>query len=269
MRFEDKRKRLQSLSERELRQEVIVPLFQAAGYSGVYEFHGPTEKGKDIIFREITVLGDVFVHAAVVSTHDLTGTVGDSRSALRILEQVEMALNEPYQDKYTGETTEVDRCWVVTSGRILSSATASISARLQKYNFSKILRFIDGDRLIELIDKHYRTYWSEEESNRAGSSWEVTEPSPNNQFGVRRAYSLLHAGIVDFRSGKELLAFEADVGIREIVSLWSLDCSHLAYYSAHARAGYTDIIHLSELGAKLLAKPEIKLPFQAELEGQR
>jgi hypothetical protein len=50
MTFEQKKEKLQSLLEHELRGKLLVPLFQAAGYSDVHEFHGPREKGKDIIF---------------------------------------------------------------------------------------------------------------------------------------------------------------------------------------------------------------------------
>jgi len=89
---EEKKKKLQSLTERELRGNGSCTLFQALGFSDVYETHGPTEKGKDIIFRETSKMGDPVVHTAVVSRADLTARVEDSNSAKRILDQVEMAL---------------------------------------------------------------------------------------------------------------------------------------------------------------------------------
>jgi len=159
VKYEDKVERLSKLLESELRQQVLIPLLKAMGFSDVYEFHGPKEKGKDLIFREVSRLKEIFVHAAVVSKNDITGTVGDTKSAERILDQVRMALEEPYVDLYTGRTTHVDRCWVVTSGRILSSAIDSISGHLQRSHLNKLVRFVDGTRVIGLIDEAYPQYW--------------------------------------------------------------------------------------------------------------
>lgn len=163
MRYEDKVKKIKELRESELYRSVLIPLLQAIGYSNVHEYHGVSEKGKDIIFREVSKLKDIYAHAAVVSTKDITGKVGDSQSASRILEQVEMALNEPYQDKYTGKTVYIDRCWVITSGRVLSSAIDSIVGKLEKYNLNKLLKFVDCERLIELLNEFYPQYWDRKE----------------------------------------------------------------------------------------------------------
>ena len=101
MKYEEKVERLKKLTEFEFRQQVLIPLLKAMGFSDVYEFHGPKEKGKDLIFREVSRLKEIFVHAVVVSKNDITGTVGDTKSAERILDQVRMALEEPYVDLYT------------------------------------------------------------------------------------------------------------------------------------------------------------------------
>ncbi len=162
MKYEDKVDSLAKLTESELRQQVLIPLLKAIGFSDVYEFHGAKEKGKDLIFREVSRLKEIFVHAAVVSKNDITGTVGDTKSAERILDQVRMVLEEPYVDLYTGRTTHADRCWVITSGRILPSAIDSISGHLQRSNLDKLVRFVDGTRVISLIDEAYPQYWERE-----------------------------------------------------------------------------------------------------------
>lgn len=160
MKTDLKLQRLRKLDERTLRREVLIPLFRAAGYSDVLEHHGPTEHGKDIIFREVSRLREVFVHAVVVTTHDINGRVGDDKNAARMLEQVEQALNEPYRDKYTGRESSIDRCWVITCGVIKATATDSICSKLEKYNLNKLLRFADGERLVELVDGLFPDYWN-------------------------------------------------------------------------------------------------------------
>jgi len=159
MKYEDKVEQLAKLAESEIRQQVLIPLLNAMGFSDVYEFHGPKEKGKDLIFREASCFKEIFIHAAVVSKHDITGSVGDTKSAERILDQVRMALEEPYVDIYTGRSTSVDRCWVFTSGRILPTAIDSISGHLQRSHLDKLVRFVDGTKVIGLIDEFYPQYW--------------------------------------------------------------------------------------------------------------
>lgn len=269
MNLEDKKRKLQSLTERELRGKLLIPLFQALGFSDVYETHGPTEKGKDIIFRETSKMGESVVHAAVVSTEDMTARVEDSNSAKRILNQVEMALDEPYQDKSTGRNTEVDRCWVVTSGRILPTASASISGKLQKYNLSKVVRFIDADRLIELIDQSYPSYWTEAPDAPYGQRLERFDVSPDNRFVIWREYSLnsvwLRRNISD--GFHEMLSLPTNQpNHNDAVTLWSPDCSFLAYYIHGKRGSWTDIFEVGENSAQLIERPSYDLPCYQKLE---
>ena len=159
MNFDEKIKKISSLTEKDLRHLALIPLLKSMGFSDVYEFHGAREKGKDLIFREVSQMKEVFIHAAVVSAKDITGSTGDSKSSERILDQVRMALEEPFVDLYTGKNTFVDRCWVMTSGRILSTAVESISGHLHRSHLDKIVRFIDGAKLVALIDESYPEYW--------------------------------------------------------------------------------------------------------------
>lgn len=159
MKYEEKSEKLSSLKELELRQQVLIPLLKGMGFSDIYEFHGQREKGKDLIFREVSQMKEVFFHAAVVSKKDITGTTGDAKSSERILDQVRMALEEPFVDLYTGRNTNIDRCWVITSGRIFPAAIESISGHLHRSHLDKLVRFIDGTKVISLIDEAYPQYW--------------------------------------------------------------------------------------------------------------
>ncbi|MCL4549471.1 MAG: hypothetical protein M1495_12980 [Bacteroidetes bacterium] len=163
MKYEEKREKLVEMHESALRSLVIIPLLKSIGYSDVYEFHSSIEKGKDILFREVSKLGESFIHSVVVSTEDINGKVTDSKSASKILEQVEMVFNESFNDKYTGKKMSVDRCWVITSGTINAFAIESIAGKLEKYNLNRLVRFFDGDKLIELIDNYYPQFWQRKE----------------------------------------------------------------------------------------------------------
>ena len=156
---DEKLERLGSLKESVLRAQVLVPLMDALGFADVHEFHGAREKGKDIIIREASRLGEIFVHAAVVSTQDITGTVGDAKSAERILDQVRQALEESYVDVYTGRQTSIDGGWVITSKRILPTAIDSIAGHLHRSHLDKLVRFVDGARLVVLLDQYYPQDW--------------------------------------------------------------------------------------------------------------
>jgi hypothetical protein len=85
MNLNDKTKKISSLNEKEMRQLALIPLLKSMGFSDVYEFHGTREKGKDLIFREVSQMKEIFIHAAVVSVKDITGSTGDSKSSERIL----------------------------------------------------------------------------------------------------------------------------------------------------------------------------------------
>lgn len=163
MKYEAKIKSIKELNENKLRNSVIIPLLKAMGFQNVHEFHGSTERGKDIIFSETTKFGDNKIHAIVVSTKDITGAVQDNNSAYRILEQIEKSMNEKFTDKYFGRSVSPDRCMFITSGKIKNTAIDSIVGKLEKYNFNKLLRFIDCDRLIELVDFYYSSFWEQNE----------------------------------------------------------------------------------------------------------
>lgn len=189
MKHDEKSKKLLGLNEQELRQQVLIPLLKGMGFSDIYEFHGHREKGKDLIFREVSQMKEVFIHAAVVSTKDITGTTGEAKSSERILDQVRMALEEPFVDLYTGRHTHVDRCWVITSGRILPTAIESISGHLNRSHLDKLVRFLDGTRVIALVDEAYPQYW---------------ERSPELAY-----YS--HSSVIDISSNKLDKPFDRDV----------------------------------------------------------
>jgi hypothetical protein len=267
MTLAEKKKKLQSLKEAELRRDVLLPLLTATGFSDVHEVHGPTEKGRDIFFRETTKLGESVACVAVVSIKDITGTVGKQNSAQRILDQVQTALNQPIEDRYKGRSVEVDRCWVITSGRILSSAMERISGSLQKSNLSKVVYFVDIDRLVSLIDQQYPDYWTNSRQTPAGPNLQRHVFSPDQRLSIYLEYSLTHAEILNPKNGKTLLVLPTDQTVRsDVITLWCPDSSLLAYYSPQKRGGWTEIIQVGESSARILERSRYELPCLEQLK---
>ncbi|UCH95557.1 MAG: HEAT repeat domain-containing protein [Candidatus Aminicenantes bacterium] len=153
---------LQKLSEDRLRKEVLIPLFKKMGFNDVIEYHGTAEKGKDIIFYEINKFDKKDYIGVVVKTTSITGSVSKSGNAMEILFQMEQTFNEPYTDIYGLKELVIDRCIVITSRDIKPSAIESIRGKLKRSHLDKLVNFIDGNKLVELLDKHMPDYFFKE-----------------------------------------------------------------------------------------------------------
>jgi hypothetical protein len=151
-------KRLSELSEKQLRETLLVPLLARLGYKAVTVYHGPQERGKDIICYRQDQLGDREYLAVVAKAADLNGAVSSSDGLREVLHQVLQCFDVPYEDLFGVTRVRMNRVWVVTSRRIISGAQASIFDGLQKNNLDKVTRFISGERLIELLDEYYPAF---------------------------------------------------------------------------------------------------------------
>jgi len=152
-------KRLGELSEKALRETVLAPLLARMGYKAVTIYHGPRERGKDIICYMQDQLGGRECLAVVAKATDLNGSVSSSDSLREVLHQITQCFDVPYEDLFGMHRLLMDRVWVVTSKKIVSGAEDSIFESLRKTNLDKLTRFISGERLVELINEHYPAYW--------------------------------------------------------------------------------------------------------------
>lgn len=148
------------LDEKALRESVLVPLLTKMGFKAVTIYHGPRERGKDIICFDFDRLGNREYFAVVAKVTDLDGSVSSSNNLREAVYQVEQCFDIPYQDLFGMMRVAIDRVWVVTSGRIKSRAEESVYSHLEKQNLSKVVRFIAGPQLLQLIDEHYPEYWN-------------------------------------------------------------------------------------------------------------
>ena len=161
MDLKTKTTKLGDIDERTLRENVLVPLLSRMGFKAVTPYHGPRERGKDIICFDYDRLGGREYLAVVAKAADLDGAVSSSDSLREVLYQVEQCFDVPYEDLFGMIRITMNRVWVVTSRRIVPGAADSVFSHLAKSNLSKLVRFISGENLAQLIDQHYQAYWDQ------------------------------------------------------------------------------------------------------------
>jgi hypothetical protein len=156
----EKKEILNNLNEKEFRQDLIIPLLSKMGYLAPTEYHGTSERGKDIICFEYDRLNEQRFLSVVAKKGDLTGNAATNSGLMTIVNQVQQAFDCPYEDLYNMRQVFINEVWVMTTGKIVSGAQDSVINSLRKNNLDKQIRIIGDDRLIRLIDKHFSTYWN-------------------------------------------------------------------------------------------------------------
>ena len=166
MNHTEKKKILKDLNEKELRQEVIIPILNIMGYKAPVEYHGINEKGKDIICFDYDKLKEKRFLSVVVKKEDITGDVSSNRSLREQVYQVEQSFNIAYDDVYNMRQVYLDEVWIVTTGKLTSGAQESVIDTLRKNNLDKRVKIIYDDYLVNLIDNYFSSYWYSGEDTR-------------------------------------------------------------------------------------------------------
>ncbi len=162
MTSQEKLAAIAALSEQQLRTAVLIPLLIKMGYQEPFEHHHANERGKDIVCKEWDEkLEKLFFVALVVKAGDITGSVSGNDSIFTVINQVKQCFNEPYRDIYQLKEVQIDRCFIVASGRITAPVMDSALGTLKQERLDKVTTFMDGTRLISRIDKHFQEYWEE------------------------------------------------------------------------------------------------------------
>lgn len=156
-----RRETLRKLAESDFRRDLLIPLLFRMGFKSVTEYHGCSERGKDIICFDVDKLGERRYLAIVAKVCDLTGSASSNRGLSEIVCQVEQCFNEAYHDLWGMRTITMDQVWIVTTGRVVPGAADSVIGKLEKSNLSKLVRILHGDQLVTLIDNHYPSYWNQ------------------------------------------------------------------------------------------------------------
>jgi hypothetical protein len=150
-RFDSELNFLQSLSESELRELVLLPLLSRMGYTNIRHIHGTMEFGKDIVFSHQDPLARIRHYALVVKAGPLSGSVSKSNSIRAALIQIEQALDTPFLD-LSGTETHLDGIYLITPHPLSQQAVSSIRGALHGKRQSVVL--IDGPALIDLIHQY-------------------------------------------------------------------------------------------------------------------
>ena len=153
--------KLSELDEKGLREEVLLPLLTRLGCKAPTIYHGPQERGKDIITYTHNLLGQREYVAIVAKATDLTGSVSSSQGIREVIHQVQQCFDTPYEDLFGMNRVSIDRVWIVTSKRVLPSASTSIFDSLEKSNLKKLICVISGEQLATLLDENYPAFWDE------------------------------------------------------------------------------------------------------------
>jgi len=159
MNVDDKLLKLLRMNEEELRESLLLPLLSRMGFKYVMVYHGPGERGKDIVCLDTNRLGKREYMAVVAKAKDLDGNVSSPESLQAVLNQIRQCFDTEYYDLFGMSRVTMDRVWVVTTRRIVPGAEATVFGTLEKSNLSKLVSFVDGSQLVGLVDEHYPAYW--------------------------------------------------------------------------------------------------------------
>jgi len=162
-----------------LLQKALVKLFASIpGISDIQLLQGPTEFGKDIVFKHTGPFGEVVPCACVVKNTSINGKVSSRGSAYTVLQQARQALLNDYIDS-SGATVRVHRVFIITSGHISPLAIASISGELRER--AGQIHFIGGEELTRLFQLHWPDFLADQAAAlsryMAETSKVLSEPS--------------------------------------------------------------------------------------------
>lgn len=144
--------RLQSLSERDLLERVIAPLFESLGYTRVELVHGPHEMGKDLVCWRQDAFGRTEVTAVQVKRFRPSAKVSGQTSFLTLVQQLRLGLEVPILS-VDGATHLPSQVVLVTPYPLSQRVVESYSAHLQDLGRRGVV-FVDGPRLAGLLREH-------------------------------------------------------------------------------------------------------------------
>lgn len=151
------RNQLLKLSEQDLINNIVLPLLRKMGYQGVspIKHHGPGEFGMDVLpFYKIDEFSERIYYSVQAKVGDIVSRASSRNNITSVLNQAETALKKRFLDIDNAART-VDKVFIVTSGKLSPDAKTIVHDRLEG---NRRVGFIDGDRLVNLLDKHDLLY---------------------------------------------------------------------------------------------------------------
>jgi HEAT repeat protein/energy-coupling factor transporter ATP-binding protein EcfA2 len=151
MNRKEKLEMLRKLSEKELTQNFLIPLYESEGMEckNVRYTHRKLEFGKDIIYYKDDEHGNrIYTGVQVKRTKIAT------RDVDTISRQIFEAFGETFTDMSDGKKKDLDRFVVLTSNKFLEEAKDSLWALLRGAKLDKLVTAVDGNQLVALLKKH-------------------------------------------------------------------------------------------------------------------
>ena len=153
MKTQEKLDILCKLSEDQLRDSIVVPLLESMGFKDITKSHGRTEHGVDLIAYKENEFDVREYTGFQVKARSIHGAASKKGNATEVLIQAQEAFGHSFLDIYDGQTRNIDRFIVMTSGNIRVEAKNSIKDQLVNLGQSKAIQFLDGRKMVGLIDK--------------------------------------------------------------------------------------------------------------------
>ena len=140
---------LQSLTEFDLTNRILIPLLKALGYERVQYFGGTDEEGKDIVCWRRNEIGDIELTVAQVKKFKLSRKSSSDRSIHTVINQLSQAI-EKKLPSIDGCLYRPEIVYFITPYPL---DTKVIDARFEAYENlrARRIRIIDGPRIISLV----------------------------------------------------------------------------------------------------------------------
>ena len=149
MNREEKLALLSGLLEKDLTKKFLIPLFEAMGYVLASYSHGRLEMGKDLVLMEEDRFHDRKYYAVQVKRGDINAKI-----AKEIAFDIRTAFGSDFEDLSDNNKKQFNEFIVVTSGKINEDSRKQIFAFLNSDDLKRIVKFVDGRKLLDLITDH-------------------------------------------------------------------------------------------------------------------
>ena len=119
------------MNEEEFTKNLIMPLLRKVGFKRIRYVHGTDEYGRDVIFFDKDRLGLPIVCACQVKLGDIKGTQ-KRKIQNEIVPQLLEGLRTEYRNPETGESYNIQRMYLIISGRLIGTAKEQIYSLINK-----------------------------------------------------------------------------------------------------------------------------------------
>lgn len=156
-------------------QPLLYSLFsKLPGISAVELRQGPNEKGADFVLRKDDL---------TLGTTDYVGVIVKVGTVKQNHHEVDRQIEECEMERFVeGARRKIvlNEIWVVSNDGITANAQDAIHHKYKHKN----IKFIPGERVCELIDKHFPAFWSDANIDVGNYLREITTKSQSMAFGT-------------------------------------------------------------------------------------